>query len=449
MKRCLAVLVFFSLAAAIAAQDSACPALQTQALNNIVSRCADQDAGAICLGHPTVSAIRRLPADRAAGWLQSGDTLPVDSLDWLAISTEDETWGAARAVFPAYAGESLDIREAVLVAFGNVALFFPASVKPPSPLVDLTVTAGRGAYLRAQPHLDAQILRPLAVRVQLKAIGMSLNRNWRLVYAAPNLRGWMSRSVVSTSGESLPVLDADTDLIPLWLPGQIFDFHSGIADAPCDGGWESGILLQAPILTAPTYFEINGIHVLLSGSAWLQAQISSGTLIHVIDGAARVTAAAVTRSVRRGFHTSVPLAISEERSLHAASAPSEPVPYDYQRLSRLPVRTLIHPSRVSLALYTLATPAPQDGGSPLSYMSSVDPCKIVAGRDGANLRSRPDPAAPIIAVMAQNDSARPVSRGIGVDSLPWWRLAEAVWVRVDATRFGGNCNNIPLARPGS
>ena len=63
MRRCLAVLVSISLAAAIiAAQDSACPALQREALANIVSRCADQAAGTLCLAHPTVAAIPRSPS---------------------------------------------------------------------------------------------------------------------------------------------------------------------------------------------------------------------------------------------------------------------------------------------------------------------------------------------------------------------------------------------------
>lgn len=322
-------------------------------------------------------------------------------------------------------------------------------MQPPSPLIDLTVTAGRGAYLRARPQLDAQIITPLAVRTQLKAMGASPDRNWRLVYAAPHQRGWMSQSVVSTTGEALPVVDADNDMTPLWLPGQIFDFHSGSADAPCAGSWESGILLQAPNFTTPTYFEINGIRILLSGTAWLQAQLRSGTLIFIIDGSARITAADVTQLVRRGFQTSVPITSSEDQGLVAAAAPVDPSPYDYQRLLNLPIHTLIHPSRVSLALYTLATPAPQDGGSPLTYISSEAPCKIVAGRDGANLRSRPDPEAPIVAVMAHRDSALPASRSLGADSLPWWKLANSVWVRVDATDFGGNCQDVQLIRPGN
>lgn len=450
MRRCLAVLVFISLAAAvITAQDSACPALQGEALDNIVSHCAEQEPGSLCLGQPTVSAINRPPIPETSARRQPGATLPIDNIDWLSVSTEDQTWGAARAVFLAYAADSLDIREAALVVFGNVALFFPPPVEPPAPIVDLTVTAARGAYLRARPHLDAQIITPLALRAQLKAIGMSPNQNWRLVYAAPDQRGWMNQSVVSISGEALPVIDADAELIPLWLPWQIFAFHSGSADAPCDGSWESGILLQAPNFITPTYFKVNGIDILLSGTAWLQAQPSNGTLIHIIDGLARVTAADVTQNVRRGLQTSIPIKISDDQELAAAGAPTDPVPYDYQRLSHLPIHTLIHPSRVSLALYTLATPAPQDGGSPLTYMSSEDPCKIVAGRDGANLRSRPNSAAPIIAVMAHRDSARPIARGIGADTLPWWKLADGVWVRVDATSFGGNCNAIALLRPGN
>ncbi len=450
MRRCLAVLVFISLAAAIViAQDSACPALQREALGNIVSLCAQQEAGTLCLGHSTVSAINRPPIPETSALRQPGATLPIDNIDWLIVSTEDQSWGAARAVFPAYAGDSLEAREAALVIYGNVALFFPPPVEPPSRLIDLTVTAARGAYLRALPHIDAQIITPLAVRTQLKAMGMSPNRNWQLVYAAPDQRGWMSASVVSISGEALPVADTDTELIPLWLPWQNFAFHSGIADAPCEGGPESGILLQAPNFVSPTYFEINGIRILLSGTAWLQAQISSGTLIRIIDGSARVTVADASQLVRRGFQTSVPIGLDADRGLMAADAPTEPVAYDYLQLRNLPIHTLIHSSRVSLAPYTLAIPAPQDGGSPLAYISSEAPCKIVAGSDGANIRSRPDPDAPIIAVMAHRDSAQPIARGIGADSLPWWKLAESVWVRIDATNFGGNCNDIPLFRPGS
>ena len=156
MRRCLAVLVFISLAAATAANDTVCPALQTEALSSIIAGCAEQEAGTLCLGHPTVAAIPRPPGSSAGALRQPGDTLPVDSLDWLVTSSEDQTWGAARAVFTAYAGDSLEAREVALVVFGNVALFFPPPVEPPSPLVDLTVTAAT----RRLPARPARYRRP-------------------------------------------------------------------------------------------------------------------------------------------------------------------------------------------------------------------------------------------------------------------------------------------------
>ena len=76
---------------------------------------------------------------------------------------------------------------------------------------------------------------------------------------------------------------------PLWLPWQRFDFRSGMGDAPCPGAPASGILLQTPKSVAPRQFLINGARVIaLSGTAWLQAQISGGMRLHTIDGGARL-----------------------------------------------------------------------------------------------------------------------------------------------------------------
>lgn len=61
MRRGLAVLLGISLTVAVAAQDSACPALQAEALANIVSGCAEQASSTFCVSHPTVSVIKRPP----------------------------------------------------------------------------------------------------------------------------------------------------------------------------------------------------------------------------------------------------------------------------------------------------------------------------------------------------------------------------------------------------
>ncbi len=433
-----------------AAGDSSCPAEQNEALGNIVSHCADQAAETLCFGHPTVSALQRELTSDAPNFTQPGDTMSIAGVDWLSVSTEDRSWGLARAIFPAYAYDSLEAEETALLAFGNVALFFSAPVNLPSPLHDVEVAASRGAYLRAEPSLAADIVKPISVRAKVKAIGTSLNRNWLRVYAAPDMLGWMSREVLTEPAERLPVSESDADTVPLWLPWQSFDFRSGIGDAPCADAPESGILLQTPKFIPPRQFLINGIRLRLSGSAWLQATLSSGTRIRVLDGLGHVRAADIEQEVKSGFGTSVPLVMRDDDGwLMPAEAPSEPAAYDYHAMLNLPVGALIYPSRIRLDVYTVAEPVPAGGGNPLEGLSGTDDCAISAGLEGANIRSRPDPEAPIIAVMAYRESAKPIARGIGADGLPWWKLADSVWIRIDVTAFAGNCGAIPLLRPGS
>ena len=77
---------------------------------------------------------------------------------------------------------------------------------------------------------------------------------------------------------------------------------------------------------------------------------------------------------------------------------------------------------------------------------STRPCKISTGTFGARIRSRPDPDAPVIALMGYRESADPMARAIGADNLPWWKLGESIWIRIDATDYAGNCSAVPLIR---
>jgi len=425
------------------AQADACPEMQKQALANIVDACAGQEAGALCLGHATVTPVLRPTADSISRFSEPGDTLAIDAVDWLSVSNEDQTWGAARALFPAYADDGLEAQTSAVLAVGNVALFPTESVELPSTLADVRVTAAQGANLRALPDIDARVIATLVVSRALKAIGRNRGGGWLLVYATPELRGWISESVVSASPETLPALASDGATGPLWLPWQRFDFRSGLDDAPCPGAPASGILLQTPKSSSGPYFLINGARIFLSGAVWLQAQVSSGMLIHVIDGQAQIATAEGSVSVRSGKYSTVAIDRND------AGAPAAPQPYAYRELISLPISALPYPARVGLDLRLVAEPAPADGGSPLDALSADAPCKFSAVSAGANVRSRPDPEASIIAVMAYRESAEPVARAIGADNLPWWKLADKIWVRVDATVSAGNCNALPLIRGGA
>lgn len=428
------------------AQTATCPGMQNQALANIAERCAEQEAGTLCLGHATVSPVNRERVESAGSLETPGDAIAIADIDWLSVSSEDRTWGAARALFPAFPADGLEARTSALLAFGNVALFLPEPVVLPPTLSAVKVTASQGANLRATPNTDSRIIAQLALSRELQVIGRYRGGGWLLIYATPELRGWISESVVSEPLGDLHALNSDVIAPPLWLPWHRFDFRSGMGDAPCADAPESGILLQTVKFISPRHFVINGARIMLSGTAWLQAQASSGMLIHLIDGRARVATDAGEVAVRSGKFTQISLQQDEIGALKPTSAPTEPAAYRYHELSRLPIHALPYEARVGLDVYTIADPVPAGGGNPLAALSSQAPCKFSALLSGANIRSRPDPEAPIIAVMAYRESAEPVARGIGADSLPWWKLADRIWVRVDATVSGGRCNDVPLIR---
>ena len=443
LKPCL-ILALVLLSAVIAsAQDESCPARQNEAQANILAHCAEQEAGTLCLGHPTVSAVWRANT-AAAPFLHPGDTSSIVDIDWLSVSSEAETWGTARAVFSAYPGDGLETTPSALLAIGNVALFLPELPTRPATGVRVKVSAAQGAYLREAPDTEARAIAPISASSDLMAVGRSADRQWFFGYAAPELRGWISREVVTDPSSQLPEMAIDVASPPLWLPGQTFDFRSGIDDAPCDGAPESGILLQTPKFVSPRHFEINGARVSIGGTVWLQAQVSAGMQIHALDGAVRVSVREQAVNLTGGRYTTVPLEREEDGGMRAAGPPAEPAAYDYHALVRLPVQLLLYESRVGLDVYAVAAPVPEDGGSPLDNIGPEDECRISAALFGANIRRQPDPEAPIIAVMAYRESAKPLARGIGSDRLPWWKLDEGIWVRVDATVSGGNCNDVPL-----
>lgn len=448
MRPTFAFVIIVLCALATAAQNDACPIMQDRAQANILAHCVDQADGTLCLGHQTVTPVYRDSGGVSRPFRHPGDTIPIAGIDWLSVSSEAKTWGAIRALFPAFPPEGLEAWTSALVAIGNVALFLPPLVPPPAPLAEVQVTAPRGAYLRTAPDLDAEIITPLPVRSKLLAFGVSPGPAWLRAYHVPAGPGWISAAVVTEPAVDLPLLRHQPEAIPLWLPWQIFDFRSGIDDMPCAGSLESGILLGTPKYIAPRHFEINGIGLDISGAAWLQAQVSSGMLLHVIDGAATVSTPEGAVFVNRGFETSVPLAQATNGAIVPSAAPTAPQPYDYHALINLPIHLMIYETRVSLDVNAVVSPVPVGGGNPLESVSAADDCTITAHLEGANIRARPDPEAPIIAVMAYRESAAPVERGIGNDRQPWWKLGNSIWVRGDATVSAGNCKAVPFVLSG-
>lgn len=369
--------------------------------------------------------------------------MPLADINWFSVSSEAGTWGTARAMLQAYPADSLDAQAAAMIFFGSAAVFIPEQEDPP-PLLDVEVTAPAGANLRTSPTTEASAIRTAAYESRLKAIGRSQDKRWVRVYADPVTVAWVSQSLVAGDVSGLPVLSSDQPTVPLWLPLQNFDFHSGLDDAPCDGLPPSGILLQTPKDADPRRFEINGTRLYLKGAAFLQAQIQTGMLLHVLDGEAVVHALDDEVVAGSGNVSRVPLDQDDDGALFPAESPSAPQAYDYHSLLDLPIELLPYPAKIGLDVYSLVSRRPADGLSPIAGMALDAPCTFTTGQLGANIRSQPDPNAAVIGAMGYRESAQPLARAIGLDDLPWWQLAESVWIRIDATVTGGDCNAVPL-----
>ncbi len=444
-------LILFLLPMLAAAQNNSCPTMQAGAYASVQSACAEQEPNFICFGHATVS-LASLPDAAPGAFASPGNLVMADSVDWFSTSSEDKTWGAAHILFLAYPPDSWEAQTAALLVFGDVALFpAPATASAtassaaiPARLLDIEVTAAQGANLRAQPDTDAPVIRTVARHAVLKAVAQNEDGTWIQAYTLPGEPGWISRELVAGNFSQLPSAPSDNAAAPLWSRWQIINFRSGIDDAPCPGASGSGLLLQSNPFQPPRQFWLNGVDVRLNGVVFLQAQIDAGMSIYVLDGEATVTAANAKALVKSGYFTHVALTIAEDGEPRSAGVPAAPSAYDYQSMLSLPIDALFYPTRVGLDPYTIIKKRPVGGQSPLEGMSLEAPCKITAGTFGANIRSYPNPDAPVIGVMGHRESADPIARAIGADDLLWWQLAEQVWIRIDATVTGGKCSAVPL-----
>ena len=446
--RLLAPLMLILFTAAAAAQDDQCTAALDAARANILAHCAEQVAGTLCFGNPTVAVMNKSGAnsDAATRFNHPGDLADLGQTEFFSTSSEARSWGAARAVFQAFPADSLAAETSNLLLIGDAAIFLPPAVSAPAGLIEVEVTASLGANLRTEPSTDARVIRPAAQRARLWALRRSEDGEWIQAYFSPVQLAWVSQSLVTGAIDALDTAQPANAGAPLWLTLQTFDFGSGLDDAPCESAPDSGIILQTPKYAPPRVFVINGVELLLSGTAYLQAQARVAMWVYLLDGEAQIATADVTTSIAAGAYTRIPLEFDADGKIAPSEAPAPAAPYDYNRMLRLPLDVLLYPTRVGLDPYTVIARRPSNGDSPLVDIALDAPCKISTGTFGARIRSRPDPDAPVIALMGYNESADPSARAIGADNLPWWKLGESIWIRIDATDYAGNCSAVPLVR---
>lgn len=443
-KRWYWIVFMLLMAINVIAQDAQCEALQQAAFDAIEEFCAEQSGDVMCYGSPTVSVnYNEIASDRLRFSLP-GDVIPITAVDWFSTSSEAGTWGAVRADLQAYARNSLTPVSSRMVVFGDVIIQNNGTENITLPTYDLSVTIQQGANVRVAPSTEARIMEPVMRDALLKASGRLADNTWVRIHTSRDEIGWVSTTAVSEEYMDLPIVDPDDEPDDLIMPLQAFDFQSGLPILSCENAGLSGILLQSYPEDLPPVYEINELSLELDGTAFLQAHPEMGILVAVLDGTATLTALEESQQVNEGYVSRVFTELEdEENRLIPIEIPGIPLAYDYDVLRSLPLNLLAEGTTLGLDIYTLITPRPIGGGSPIAGMALDAPCKFTVGQSGANIRSEPSPDASIIAVMGYRESATPIGRTIGTDGMPWWKLADGIWIRIDTTVTGGDCTTVP------
>ncbi len=443
MKQLFLFGIFALSAFTLLAQDELeCPALEQSAIQNVLQLCSELEGG-MCYGNPSLSLI---PFDDVGEMRFGlpGDVVLVKSVQRLFSSAEENTWGIALIQSKTYPVDTWLPQPVTIAVFGTVSIenLGNEGIIADAQLVEIVTT--EGANVRALPTTEGRLIETLFFGDVIQATGRSSDAQWVRIQTRAGETGWASIFAIEENIQQLPETDTNDDAPDLlFLPFQAMNLQTGVNDAGCEQGIESGVLIQTPNTEEHRAFEVNSVSLQLAGTTFLQAQPEAGLLVHAVDGSVQVITGDIFTDISAGTVMSIPMELDEDGLLIESGQPEASQPYDYEAILRLPYDILPLPVFVGVDLATIIQPRPASGESPIAWMALDAQCTITVGEDGSNIRVEPSTDAPIRGVMSYRQSAQPIARANGLDGLPWWQLAEGVWVRVNTTVTGGDCISVP------
>jgi hypothetical protein len=117
---------------------------------------------------------------------------------------------------------------------------------------------------------------------------------------------------------------------------QSFCFESGASESASNGAPESGILIQTPVGVNSVTFLMNGVEVVLAGTAFVEAQPGVEMIVANLEGMGRVSASGVAHVMPAGTRVRIPL----DSNGMVSGTPLEPEPYDEGLLQGLTAANL-------------------------------------------------------------------------------------------------------------
>jgi uncharacterized protein YraI len=341
----LALLILLLCVAPVAAQLD-CPAIVQAALDATDEACRNTARNQACYGNITLVAEPQ-EGIAAFDFDERGDRVEVAAVRTLTLFPwSEEEWGIALMKLQTNLPDTLPGQNVTFLLFGDVAIL--SGVETNTDPVTLEVAARGNINVRSGPSTNDPRIGGLSEGDVVTAVGRNTDDTWLQIELSGGSRGWVSADLVDADGDIslLNVIDPSQPPASSLTPMQAFYFTSGIADAPCEGAPDSGILVQTPQGVGRIEFTVNEVNITLGSTLYLQAQPSGDMHIYVIEGQSWVQARGTIVYAPAGTMVRVPL----DGNGVAAGTPVGPQSYANVDLAALPVRILEQPVTIAPAL---------------------------------------------------------------------------------------------------
>lgn len=417
----LLVVLILSVSMATAQSESTCFAVYRSAMLAMNAECAGAGAGTLCYGNGNLDA-ELTENGGVQPFSLAGHTL--DLMDVATLRAEpmniaEGEYGVALA--------RLSVGEdaiAPLLIFGDVNM---TNLGADVNTVEVQVNQRAGLFVRGSPDTSADVIETLSFEAVIAATGRSADGLWLQVIAPNGEVGWVVESLVAPLGTltTLDIVQRTPETI--YRPLRGLTLQTGMVDAPCASAAESGLLTQTPEETTLT-LTINGIDMIITGTAFIQANDTETVTVNVIEGTAILDNATLRETITAGNRADMGAEITV-------------TPYNYTSIEPLPLELL--PRSVIIALDNWESVLIAAQRDPLRGLTNESTCTITTP-ESINVRVGPGVEYPQRGSMLANQSANPTGRGIGTDGRVWWQLTPGAWVSTDITFAGGDCTVVPL-----
>jgi hypothetical protein len=298
----LGLLLIIAPHAGLAQNDAGtCPALVTQALDQLGQNCDLLDRNSACYGYNRVDATftQALGDDFFSQPADRSELTFLDTIETAPLDVDQEFWGIAVLNVQANIPNTLPGQAVTFILLGDVevenAVAPEDAIQPADPI---NVTTAIGANVRSNPSANANLIGSAAPGTELAADGLSTDGNWlRILFAGGT--GWISREVIDTATDvsSLPTIERESR-----TPMQSFYFSTGFGDPTCNEAPPSLLVVQGPN-NVSVDITANGADITIGSTIALMILPGNQLQLIVVSGEAKLGDV----SVPAGFKITAPL----------------------------------------------------------------------------------------------------------------------------------------------